>query len=322
MKLNEITIEVTQQCSNHCIYCSSFSDIERGHYLDYEIICNVVDAAKELGAKCVSLSGGEPFLRNDIVNIVEYIHSKGLELRLYSSGIYFTEKYFSSIPLSLLRAIRGLVDRLIINYETVDSELYSTIMGTISSNMNLLDETVRNAVAEGIQVEAHFVPMRCNYSQLPDVLNKLYSMGVVNVSLLRLVPQGRVSENVESILLNDNDQNELKRIITECKENYGRKIRIGLPFCSKRYNCGTATAKLTVRYDGYVFPCEAFKDGMMDVVKDVIPDNVRERSLIDIYENSLYLEGVRSGLKLFEKAKSTETCFGQYCRAQNYNVLI
>lgn len=76
MNLNEITIEVTQQCPNRCIYCSSLSDLEKTERLDLETICKVVDDAKELGAKSVSLSGGEPFLREDIVEIVKYSQKK------------------------------------------------------------------------------------------------------------------------------------------------------------------------------------------------------------------------------------------------------
>ena len=56
--------------------------------LDYATITRVVDDAVALGAKTVSLSGGEPFLREDIVEIVEYIQYKDLKARLYSSGIY------------------------------------------------------------------------------------------------------------------------------------------------------------------------------------------------------------------------------------------
>ena len=88
MSLNEITIEVTQQCPNRCIYCSSLSDMEKTERLDYATIIQVVDDAITLGAKTVSLSGGEPSLREDIAEIVDYIQCKGLKLRLYSSGIY------------------------------------------------------------------------------------------------------------------------------------------------------------------------------------------------------------------------------------------
>ena len=317
MKLNEITIEVTQQCPNRCIYCSSLSDLEKTEAMDIKTVRKVVDDAKALGAESVSLSGGEPFLRDDIVDIVGYIYSKGFKVRIYSSGIYYVNGCYASIPVALLDAIKDKVESLIFNYEAIDAELYATIMGTDAANLALLEETIRNSHALGIQVEAHIVPMHCNFRQIPAVLSKLYDMGVSNVSCLRLVTQGRVLENKELVELTTEEQAELKQILTKSEESYKGKIRLGLPFSAKRATCGTGTVKLTVRYDGYVFPCEAFKDGMMDCIKGITPDNVRERGLIDIYEHSAYLRSVREGLKEYAQCEESEHCYGQYCRIMN-----
>lgn len=316
MKLNEITIEVTQQCPNRCIYCSSLSDMEKTEALDFDTICKVADDAKALGAASVSLSGGEPFLREDIAEIVEYIHAQGLKVRIYSSGIWYSDGQYTSIPSTMLESVKDKIDALIFNYETIDANLYATIMGTKPENLALLDETIKTAIALGIPVEAHLVPMHCNYKQIPAVVSKLYSMGVKNVSFLRLVPQGRVIENRELVELNKNEEQELKQILETSKETYLDKIRLGLPFSAKRAACGTGTVKLTVRYDGYVFPCEAFKEGLMEIGEGVTPENVKETCLKKIYKNSSYLKVVRDGLKAYTKCEDEEHCYGQHCRKQ------
>ena len=318
MKLNEITIEVTQQCPNRCIYCSSLSDMEKTEALVFETICKVVDDAKALGATSVSLSGGEPFLREDIAEIVEYIHAQGLKVRIYSSGIRYDKGQYSSIPSTLLEAVKDKIDALIFNYESIDAGLYATIMGTEPSNLALLDETIKTAIELRIPVEAHLVPMHCNYKQIPEVVSKLYSMGVKNVSFLRLVPQGRVLENRELVELSKDEEQELKQILEPCKETYQDKIRLGLPFSAKRAACGTGTVKLTVRYDGYVFPCEAFKDGMMEIEEGVTPENVKEKSLKEIANHSSYLKAVRKGLKEYALCEGDEHCYGQYCRKKQH----
>ena len=316
MSLNEITIEVTQQCPNHCIYCSSLSDMKKTERLNNSTIIQVVDDAVALGAKTVSLSGGEPFLREDIVEIVEYMQGKDLKVRLYSSGIYSDGNSYSSIPTKLLEAVKDKIDALIFNYEAVDAELYAAIMGTEAANLALLDETIHRAITLGIPVEAHLVPMHCNYRQIPDVLSKLYSMGVKNVSLLRLVPQGRVMENKEQVEMSVEEKEELKQIMAKCQETYQGKIRLGLPFSAKQAACGTGSIKLTVRYDGYVFPCEAFKDGMMEINKGVMPENVKEKRLKNIYEESGYLKVVREGLEAYSGCEGTEYCYGQFIRTK------
>lgn len=314
MSLNEITIEVTQQCPNRCIYCSSLSDMQKTERLDFASIIQVVDDAVALGAKTVSLSGGEPFLREDIAEIVDYIHAKGVKVRLYSSGIYSDDDGYTSLPTKLLEAVKDKLDALIFNYEAIDAELYATIMGTEAANLALLDETIKCAILLGIPVEAHLVPMHCNYHQIPDVLSKLYAMGVSNVSFLRLVKQGRVPENKEFVELGKEETEELKQILATIKETYKNKIRLGLPFSANCASCGTGSSKLTVRYDGYVFPCEAFKDGLMEIDEGVTPGNVKNKRLAKIYNHSAYLQSVREGLKEYAVCEGEEHCYRQYCR--------
>ena len=316
-KLFEVTIEVTQRCPNECIYCSSWSTPDKCEALDMETICRCVDDAATLGAKQINISGGEPLLRTDIAAITDYIHKKGLKIRLYCSGIYYDGAYHA-MPLELLESISGKVDVIIFNYESSSPELYAQIMGTTPGNLALLEETIRNAIQLGFAVEAHLVPMKCNFRQIPVTLERLYTIGVSNVSLLRLVPQGRVDENEDLVLLSEDDQRELKSMLAKLSQKYdGSKLRLGKPYRSEKYTtCNTGTVRLAVRYDGYVFPCGAFKDGVMEL-EGCKPDNVREKRLVEIYEKSAYIAKVREGLAKYYEGDVEEPCYGQYYRMSN-----
>ena len=313
MSLFEVTIEVTQQCPNRCIYCSSWSSPRKTDALDFETICEVVDDASELGAKLINLSGGEPLSRQDIVSIADHIHGKGLKIRLYSSGLCYDGTY-STIPVSLLELLKGKIDYIIFNYESTQPDLYGSIMGTTADNLPLLEKTIRNTVSIGIPVEAHLVPMRCNFRLIPQTLEKLFSIGVEKVSLLRLVPQGRVVDNIDQTLLRDEEEKELMIMQEELALKYGKKLRLGKPYRrAKLSSCMTGTIRLVVRYDGYVFPCGAFKDGI-EKYDGFRPDNVKEKRLKDIYEISNYILKVREALKKYYEGHVEEACYGQYYR--------
>ena len=76
------------------------------------------------------------------------------------------------------------------------------------------------------------------------------------------------------------------------KEAAGRqdiKIRLGVPFRdgAKRVNCLTGIFKLDVRYDGKVYPCEAFKNDNLKQIK-ADADNVKDKTLKEIYHSSDY----------------------------------
>ncbi len=312
-ELFEVTIEVLQRCPNKCIYCSSWSNLDKTEALDYVTICGIVDDAVELGAKLINISGGEPFLRPDVLDIIDYIKSKGLKIRLYTSGIYYNQGY-QSIPNPLLEAITGKVDTLIFNYETAIPELYARIMGTVPGNLLLIEDTIKKAINLGIPVEAHLVPMKCNYREIPQTLGRVYSLGVSKVSLLRFVQQGRSVENVEVTVLDEKEEEALKEMLKELSGKYGDKLRLGKPYRSERFStCWTGTIRLAVRYDGFVFPCGAFKDGMMSF-KGYAPENIRDKRLADIYRNSMYIKVVRAELEKYYEGEVLDPCFGQHCR--------
>lgn len=313
IKLFEVTIEVLQRCPNKCIYCSSWSSLDKTEALDFDTICEIVDDAVKLGAEQINISGGEPFLRTDIISIIDYIKSKGLKIRLYTSGIYYSQGY-QFIPDTLLEAIAGKVDTLIFNYETAIPELYAKIMGTVPGNLFLIEETIKKATNLGITVDVHLVPMKCNYREIPQTLEWVYSLGVSKVSLLHFVQQGRSVENVEVTILAKEEEEALKEMLKELSGKYGDKLRLGKPYRSERFStCWTGTIRLAVRYDGFVFPCGAFKDGMM-TFRGYAPENIRNMRLADIYKSSLYIKAVRADLEKYYEGEVVEPCFGQHCR--------
>lgn len=317
MTLHEITIEVTQRCPNKCIYCSSLSDATKTQYLDYETICRVVDDAKSLGAKSVSLSGGEPFLHSDIVKIAEYINLRGMTCLLYSSGIVLSKDGTpASVPADTLESIKGKVSKLIVNIEAADETTYNHIMGTSFGGFELMQDSVRKAIKAGITVEAHVVPMKLNIQQLPKIMALCDQLGVSRVSFLRLVVQGRAYEHKSEILLSEDDVVFAKNLVVTHAPQYQGAIRFGIPFgeCTHRINCMTGTSKLDIRYDGKVYPCEAFKD-MPDGIN--APDSIYEKRLSEIYINSAYLNEIRRQLDDFQQVNTCECCMNQYYRKQN-----
>lgn len=85
--LNDISLEILQKCLNNCLYCSSNSCHNSKTILRLDTIKRIVDDVVFLGAKRLCLSGGEPFLHPNIVEVIEYAAQKGLIVDVYSSGI-------------------------------------------------------------------------------------------------------------------------------------------------------------------------------------------------------------------------------------------
>lgn len=312
--LSEISIEILQRCPNRCIYCSSHSNPQATHIIPFEIIKNVIDDAKSLGCKTVCLSGGEPFLHPHILNIISYIAKLQLTCYVYTSGIYMKDEVYSSLPNEYIEAIRGMVDKVIFNVEADSSTLYDKIMGTDVGGFDMMKKSINDCVSSGLVVETHVVPMQVNFKHLKSIFEMCYQLGVSKVSILRLVLQGRTLENLSLVKLTGEDSWDVTKLIKALKEAYKGKVRIGLPYSDSncRIYCKAASDKINVRYDGNVYPCEVFKDDLLNAKLGCEPDNVWKDSFYNIYQNSPYLNVVRKSIEAFKKEDGDETCYGQF----------
>lgn len=312
--LSEISIEILQRCPNRCIYCSSHSNPQATHLIPFEIIKNVIDDAKNLGCKTVCLSGGEPFLHPQILDIISYIAKQQLTCYVYTSGIYMKDEVYSSLPNEYIEAIRGMVDKVIFNLEADSSDLYDQIMGTDVGGFDMMKKSINDCVSSGLVVETHVVPMQVNFKHLKSIFEMCYQLGVSKVSILRLVLQGRALENLSLVKLSGEDSREVTKLIKALNEAYKGKVRIGLPYSDSncRIYCKAATDKINVRYDGNVYPCEVFKDDLLNTKLGCEPNNVWKDSFYDIYQNSSYLNVVRRRIEAFKKEEGNETCYGQF----------
>lgn len=312
--LSEISIEILQRCPNRCIYCSSHSNPQAAYLIPFEIIKNVIDDAKSLGCKTVCLSGGEPFLHPQILDIISYIAKQQLTCYVYTSGIYMKDEVYSSLPNEYIEAIRGMVDKVIFNVEADSSALYDQIMGTDVGGFDMMKKSINDCVSSGLVVETHVVPMQVNFKHLKSIFEMCYQLGVSKVSILRLVLQGRALENLSLVKLSGKDNREVTKLIKALNESYKGKVRIGLPYSDSncRIYCKAASDKINVRYDGNVYPCEVFKDDLLNAKLGCESDNVWKDSFYNIYQNSPYLNVVRKSIEAFKKEDGDETCYGQF----------
>lgn len=312
--LCEISIEILQRCPNRCIYCSSHSNPQATHLIPFEIIKNIIDDAKSLGCKTVCLSGGEPFLHPQILDIISYIAKQQLTCYVYTSGIYMKDEVYSSLPNEYIEAIRGMVDKVIFNVEADSSALYDQIMGTDVGGFDMMKKSINDCVSSGLVVETHVVPMQVNFKHLRSIFEMCYQLGVSKVSILRLVLQGRALENLSLVKLSGKDNREVTKLIKALNESYKGKVRIGLPYSDSncRIYCKAASDKINIRYDGNIYPCEVFKDDLLNAKLGYEPDNVWKDSFYDIYQNSPYLNVVRKSIEAFKKEDGDETCYGQF----------
>ncbi len=77
-KHDYLRISVTDRCNLRCVYCMGDEGIEQAAHesiLSYEDILQVVTAGAELGISKIRITGGEPLVRKDVVELIRMIAS-------------------------------------------------------------------------------------------------------------------------------------------------------------------------------------------------------------------------------------------------------
>lgn len=94
------TIEVTFRCNLKCAHCYVAYDPSRKE-LPYQEICNIVDQIIQEGCLWLLITGGEPLLRRDFLDIYTYCKEKGLIISLFTNGTLITPHiadYLQEVP--------------------------------------------------------------------------------------------------------------------------------------------------------------------------------------------------------------------------------
>ena len=88
-----LRISITNRCNVDCIYCHHDGMLESSSEMTPDEIYEICRIAKKLGVEKIRLSGGEPLIRPDIVEIVEKINSLDFkDISMTTNGVLL-EKY-------------------------------------------------------------------------------------------------------------------------------------------------------------------------------------------------------------------------------------
>jgi MoaA/NifB/PqqE/SkfB family radical SAM enzyme len=96
-----VTWPITNRCNFRCKYCERWK--WKTKELSTSQVFKIIDELKKLGTIRISLSGGEPLVREDIGQIIDYAKSKGISVVLTSNGSLVSQKIDKIKNLDLLK---------------------------------------------------------------------------------------------------------------------------------------------------------------------------------------------------------------------------
>jgi MoaA/NifB/PqqE/SkfB family radical SAM enzyme len=85
-----VTLEITGECNLFCAYCHLNTRPGPSQHIQLSYISNIVTECKDYGIFDINITGGEPLLHPNFIEIVELVHSSAIEISLNSNGTMIT----------------------------------------------------------------------------------------------------------------------------------------------------------------------------------------------------------------------------------------
>lgn len=183
------------------------------------------------------------------------------------------------------------LDKIVFDFQAWNREVYDRIMGT-KEFYELVLTSIIKAANTGIETDAHFIPTKINYKELPDIIEMLNVANFRQLSILNFVPQGRGEKNESLLSLSDEEFEEFCSIYEKCKDEFNGTLRIGIPLQGvDTHKCTAGLDKLVIKYDGTVLPCPAFKEYDVNILNKM---GIRTPNIKDNLDKLRIYSGSRS----------------------------
>lgn len=286
-----ITWEVTSKCNLNCQHCLSASMDLSARDLSFAEAKALIDHLVEIDVFYINMGGGEPFFREDILDVLNYTDQKNMPVQLSTNGTLVTEEI--AVFLSKIREISIQVS-LDGSYPQINDRIRGK--GSFAGAVRAIELLI----SRGIETSINFVVTNVNFHDLEDCyqLSRRYG-AAFRVSRLR--PSGLARSVYENYHLTTEQNKQLYGWLknhpdVSTGDSFFFLSALGKPF-ARQNTCGAALMTCSIAPNGDVYPC-AF---LMDEQK---AGNVRQQSLREIWVHSELFQRLRE--RELEECQSCE----------------
>lgn len=300
--LSELYVFVTNDCNLRCTHCYvSSGDFVPENEMTRDDLYRLIDEARDLGVQRFYFTGGEPFMRRDIFELIEYVCSQS-ELVILTNATFFNKSILARLT-EVARKINGDATNnfdqprrlnVQISVDGPDAELHELVRGPRTFRRTI--QGIRDLVAIGLTPVISTAVTTHNMERMPETTRMLGALGVKEHHILWLQERGRAYDN-DDLLIPPGKVTQIMRELRGVAADLGMvidnetslRVRVRGKHGRKTDLCNCGYESLDVFSDGQVYPCVWFSGA-----PSLACGSVRERSLRDIWLNSPILQEIRA----------------------------
>ena len=267
-----VDIEITNRCNLRCSYCSHFESAgDVGKDLPKEEWLRFIEELGRNAVMEVTLSGGEPFIRDDLREVLDGIVRNRMRFSLLSNGTLITEemaRYLASTR--RCNSVQVSIDGSI-------PTTHDACRG--EGNFVRALEGIRALRSHGVPVAIRVTIHRQNLHDLENIARFLLEeTGLPSFSCNSACHLGLCRKNAELVELTPSERSFAMKELLRLNRKYSGRItatagplaeatmfwemerarregREGIPGRGSLTGCGGAMSKIGVRADGVMIPC-------------------------------------------------------------------
>ncbi len=277
-------ILVTQRCYRECIYC--YSEKEENRILgemNYSQIESIIMQSIDLGIEYLLVSGGDPFVRKDVLKILEVVLAAKIPIQLS------TKQFLDNATINHLKKL-GLKN-IQVSIDAIDDNLNKVMIG-VSNYAERIIKTISELQTAGIITTTNSVVTGLNIDHIPELLETLKKL---NIPLIRLSQYHRTAYRHKDILfvpehkirkLNDlvqrmNSQDssgfiQFSAFISDTDKSFEEKMDDFI----NRPHCSAGRLSMLITSGGMAIPCE-----QLPCTSEFILGDATKDSIIDIWNS-------------------------------------
>lgn len=272
--------ELTHRCPLQCPYCSNPLRLERAaDEMPTEDWLRTIREAAQLGCMQIHFSGGEPTARKDLEALVAGAAEAGLYTNLITSGVMLDEARLDALVAAGLEHVQ-------LSFQDSEAATADRIGGYEGAHARKKEAAARVRKA-GLPLTANCVVHRQNLHHLEAMIAMAVEIGAHRVEIANVQYYGWALTNRAALMPSREQLAAMSEVVSAARERLQGILVIDYVapdyYARRPKSCmgGWGRRFLNVSPSGKVLPCHAAES-----IAGLHFDNVRQRSLGDIWRNS------------------------------------
>jgi radical SAM protein with 4Fe4S-binding SPASM domain len=257
--------DVTYACNQKCLHCLTNSGHRGSNELNTNEAFHLIDVLAAAKVLYLSLTGGEPFARSDILELLAYLAETGMRVDIATNGFHISPK--------IIKALRHLpVFQIQVSVDGI-GEQHDWIRGRHGAFENAC-QVLRRFKDEGLSTSINTTATAQNIDRLGEIIDLAVELGCDAFKAIPFIPAGRGKRNESQLRLDRQGSLKLTRTLAEKSRELAGRINISTestflflldpPAMSDvadgRMICSAGYDELSVGADGTAYPCPFLHD--------------------------------------------------------------